>query len=251
VDAGERASAVKLDRPVLLLLPGMLNTASVFDRLRPHLVAHADVHIYDSLCSGSLMDMAERALASIAAPRVAVAGFSMGGYVALEILARAPERVAGLALLNSSIAVESESSIPIREKWIQAAHRDFPRWIDRTIDFNLHPDHRNASSLRDDMQVQMLAVGAAGFEAQVRATVARRDHHHRLLALEVPCLVVASHQDEVLPLDHSEAAARVIPGAELAVITDAGHMTVLEQPEAVAAVLATWLKRIADAERPR
>ena len=227
--------------PRLLLLPGMLNTAAVFAGLVPRLQADAVIHVVDGFRTGTLADMAAAAFAVAGAGPLHVAGFSMGGYVALEMLAVQPDRIAGLALIGSSIDVDNEEGKVLREKWIRAAKRDFPLWVERTIDAGLHPSRKDLLEFRDAMRPQMLAIGPVGFEAQVRAAMARRNHLAMLSQLHIPVAVIASREDQVRPLSLSDDAARTIPGARLTVIENAGHMTVLETPEAVAAPIRHWL----------
>lgn len=228
-------------KPRLLLLPGMLNTASIFARMLPLLEAHAELQIVDAFLRGSLSEMAIQALLTAGDRPIRVAGFSMGGYVALEVLAKAPLQIKGLALIGSSVGVETDDGRVLREKWIRAARRDFSLWVERTIDANLHPLHRGLPEMRDAIRPGMLAIGPDGFEAQVRAVMARPDHSDLLSTLRMPTAVIGSRHDEVLPLVHSEVAARAIPGAVLSVIEGAGHMSVIEQPAAVASALVTWL----------
>jgi pimeloyl-ACP methyl ester carboxylesterase len=173
---------------------------------------------------------------------VHIAGFSMGGFVAQEMLVADPARVAGIALINSATGVDSAEQLVIREKTIAAAERDFGRLCERIIDFGLHPDHRTEADLRQAMRGTLEAAGVANCIQHNRAVMTRRDLGPALAQSRAPLLVITSDNDAVVERSRAEAVLGLRPDATLSVIADAGHMTILENPRAVAAALNAWLR---------
>jgi pimeloyl-ACP methyl ester carboxylesterase len=165
----------------------------------------------------------------------------MGGFVAQEMLLAAPERVAGIALVNSAIDTDGPEHVALREKTIAAAERDFGRVCERIVDLALHPAHRGDAEIRRVMRSVMDPVGVRDFTNHNRAVMARRDLGHVLAASRAPLLVITAEADAVVEPARSRVVLGLRPDATECVIPDAGHMTVLENPQAVAAALNAWL----------
>ena len=138
-------------KPVLLLIPGMFNTTAVWDPVRTHLGDDVDVRVADVLTQSSIGAMADDAWARVAdlpsATPLVVAGFSMGGYVAIELLARHGARVQALGLVDTSAQVETEASRLNRDKSIAALELNFERTVAGIIAFSLHPQHHARTDL--------------------------------------------------------------------------------------------------------
>lgn len=228
-------------KPVLLLIPGMFNTGAVWDPVRAHLGPDVDVRVADVLTQTGIGAMADDAWQQVAhlAPQtpLIVAGFSMGGYVAIELLARHPQQVHALALVDSSAGVESPETLVVREKTIAALERNFERTVAGVIAFSLHPDHHSRADLVDGMRTMMHRVGADAAIRQTRALMARSDHRAMLAKLAIPTAIVCGREDKVTPPALSEDLATLIPGARLTWLEQAGHQTPLEQPAALAQAL--------------
>lgn len=233
-------------KPTLLLIPGMLNTAAVWARVSPLLREHvADIRIADVQRQSSIAEMARDALALLAdlppdAP-VVLCGFSMGGYVAIEMIANNDSHAWTLVLLSTSARPESPEGAVVREKTIAAIGRDFARVVDGVLQFATHPASREDAALMAEMRELMLAVGTDAAIRQNRAILGRADHREALARLAVPTLVLCGRDDKVTPPALSEELAALIPGARLAWIEQAGHMALLEQPAAVAAQMAAHI----------
>lgn len=220
-------------KPVLLLIPGMFNTAAIWDDVLTQVQPHADVRIADVLQQDSMQAMAEDAWAQVAdlpagTPRV-VCGFSMGGYVAIELLARHPDKFQGLGLIDSAAGIETAESLVVREKTIAALERNFERTVEGIIPFSLHPKNHDNAALTSGMRRMMHEVGAQTAIRQTRALMKRHDHRAMLAALDIPVLVACGREDRVTPPPLSQALTDLIPGSRLAWIEDAGHQTPLEQ----------------------
>ena len=238
-------------KPVLLLIPGMFNTAAIWDPVRAALPEQADapgVRVADVLSQDSITAMADDAwhLVDDTAPDtpLIVAGFSMGGYVALELLANHPGRVHALALIDSAASVETAESTAVRRKTISALERNFERTVEGIIAFSLHPHSLQNSALVAGMRSMMHAVGAQGAIRQNRAIIDRRDHRSLLSRLALPTLIVCGREDRVTPPALSVDLQSLLPHAQLEWIDDAGHQTVLEQPQIVAGHLMTLVRQL-------
>ena len=232
-------------KPVLLLIPGMFNTGAIWQPVVDALHGVAEVCIADVLTQESIPAMARDAWQQVA-DRLAgtpliVCGFSMGGYVAIELLAAHRDAVNAIAFIDSGAGVESTESLVVREKTISALERNFERTVEGVMAFSLHPDSLSNTPLVDGMRSMMHTVGAAAAIRQTRAIMARSDHRAMLAQLTVPALVVCGRHDKVAPPALSEELAQLIPGAQLEWIEHAGHQTPLEAPDIVARHLQTLI----------
>ncbi|MEO6623363.1 MAG: alpha/beta fold hydrolase [Burkholderiaceae bacterium] len=235
-------------KPLLLLIPGMFNTAAIWKPVVDALHGAADIRIANVLTQDSIAAMAKDAWAEVAdrpggAPLM-VCGFSMGGYVALELLAAQRDAVSAIAFIDSGAGVESADSLVVRKKTITALERNFERTVEGVIGFSLYPDSLANTSLVNGMRSMMHSVGAAAAIRQTRAIMARGDHRAMLRQLAMPALVVCGRHDKVVPPALSEELAQLIPGARLEWIEHAGHQTPLEAPAMVARHLQTLISTL-------
>ncbi|MDB5967009.1 MAG: hypothetical protein JWQ72_3509 [Polaromonas sp.] len=232
-------------KPALLLIPGMLNTAAIWGRVVPLLQDAADVLIADVQSQSSIRDMARDAWAQAAALPAAqplvLAGFSMGGYVAIEMLAACARPVRAAALLSTSGRPETADGRALREKTIAAIGRDFDKVVAQVAAFGTNTSSQGDTLLMDELMAAMRGVGADTAARQNRAVMDRADHRETLARLDLPVLVACGRADRITPPALSEELAAGIPGARLECIEGAGHMTPLEQPGRVAVLLKTLL----------
>lgn len=233
-------------RPVLLLIPGMLNTSRVWNRMIPYIHDSVDIRVADVTQQSSISKMAYDALALVADvpehQRLVVCGFSMGGYVALDLiespeLAKRPADSWALALVNTSARPETADGIVTREKTIRAFERDFEKVIQGVAAFSTQEVNRTDESMMSDLLSMMRDVGDQAAIRQVRAAMGRKDHRKLLTTIQASTLVVSSRSDLVVPPDASEELASLIPHAKLEWIESAAHMTPLEQPARLATLL--------------
>ena len=235
-------------KPVLVLLHGLLNDERVWGPVAERLRDRAEIRIPNLRRQDTMAQMADDAWASIAevpaATPVALAGFSMGGYVAQQMLADAPRPVAALALIDTSCRPEAPDNIPVREATMAALRQDANAETLAIIRRGVHPDHLGDAGLIQRGQRIMLDVGAEAAIGQLRAIIGRTDHRALLATLRMPTLVLCGRTDQVTPLARSQEAAALIPGAVLAIVEQAGHWAPLEQPEEVAQHMRRWLDPI-------
>ena len=225
----------------LLLLPGLLEDADAFEHPVKGLAGVTTCAVADLTRSDSIAALAADALAQAPAGRFALAGHSMGGYVALEVLRRAPERVERLALLNTHARPDSPEATENRRRLMALAERDFAAVSAELFPKLVAPAHREDAALSGKVTEMALATGKEAFLRQERAIIGRIDSRPHLAAIRCPTLVVASRLDGLMPVELLEELAHGIPGARLEVLEDSGHMSTLERPEAVTALLRDWL----------
>lgn len=230
-------------REELVLLPGMFGDASLWDEVAPRLVDHAATRIGRIDLDDSIGEMAESVLAT-GPERFAVAGHSLGAIVALELVRRAPHRITRLALINASARPPSEAQLAA---WSQARERIAAGEFDEVaseLALEALPDRQGLDgSLSERVLAMAGAFGAGALSRQLAAQVARPDSRLTLVDINVPTLVLSGAQDEVCPVSLQEEVAAGIRDAEHVTIAEAGHMTPLESPEALAGHLIAWLRR--------
>lgn len=222
----------------LVLLPGLLNDARLFQAQRG---LASDIVIPELWHEDTVAALAQRVLEA-APERFALVGFSMGGYVALEILRQARARVTRLALIDTSARADSEEQRKRRLALIsQSAIGEFKGVTARLLPLLVHKDRLNDAPLVATLQAMAQTVGRDGFVRQQRAILSRPDSRAELKAIDVPTAVICGREDAVTPLAHSQEIAAGIKNAKLTVIEACGHVSPLERPEAVNAVLQQWL----------
>jgi pimeloyl-ACP methyl ester carboxylesterase len=229
------------DSVPLVLIPGLASSFRIWAPVMAPLWRFGPVMVANHARDDSMAAIARRILAE-APPRFAVAGHSMGGYIAFEIMRQAPQRVARLALLNTSARPDSAEATERRRAQIRMAQEGrLHDVLDAIYPSFVHPDRLHDAGLRALVHAMGDDVGAAGFIANQTAIMARPDSRPGLGAIAVPTLVLGSAQDSLLPPALSEEIAGGIPGARLVMIADCGHLSQPEQPMAVAEALAAWL----------
>ncbi|MEO7937215.1 MAG: alpha/beta fold hydrolase [Burkholderiaceae bacterium] len=232
-------------KPVVLLIPGMLNTAAIWDRVVPLLQDAAELRIADVLTQTSIAEMARDAWALLAdlapATPLVICGFSMGGYVAIEMVARPARAISGLVLLDTSPRPESPEGEVTRAKTIAAFERNFVKVVENMLPFSTHPDHHQDAELFATLRAIMSPVGGDAAVRQTRAVAGRADHRVPLAALTIPTRVLCGREDKVTPPVLSEELAALIPGAKLEWLARSGHMTPIEQPGEVASAIRHFL----------
>jgi pimeloyl-ACP methyl ester carboxylesterase len=235
----------------LLLLPGLMCDRVVWGETMAALPGGLTciVPAYGDI--DTLGGMAERVLA-LAPPRFAAAGHSMGGRVALEIFRRAPERVAGLALLDTNYLPRPAGEAGAREErermaLMALARRFGTRIMGETwVKGMVHPDRLGDAALIGAILDMFQRKTADTFSAQIKALLARPDATPLLGAIRCPTLVLCGREDSWAPLARHAAMAAAIAGSELVVVEKCGHMSPMERPREVAGAFTAWLARIAD-----
>lgn len=228
----------------LLLLSGLLCDETVWVDAAQDLKSSADVRIASFPGFDSIQAMAEYVL-RIAPQQFLLAGHSMGGRVALEVVRQANERVLGLALLNTGVhplragEIESRGRLVklAKERGMSAVAAD---WLPPMMGASRVRAEQVMPKLREMVERQT----AASFAAQTKALLERPDAVGVLPTINVPTFLASGAADTWSPLTQHEEIRRQISEATLVAIDDAGHMAPAEQPQAVAAAMREWLARV-------
>lgn len=215
----------------LVLIPGIGSDSEVWDRIAPGRVMMSG--------AATIPDMA-REILSAAPPAFALAGHSMGGYIALEIMRQAPDRVTRLALLSTSARADTPEQAASREQVIAAAERDYPAVAGQFARLCLSPEARENSAIVARLEAMLLRCGG-DFVRQSKAVLIRRDQRDLLGAIAVPVLVVSGEADRVVSPERSAELAEAIPGARFVTLPGCGHIPQFEIPDAVREAMADWL----------
>lgn len=227
----------------IVLLPGMMCDARLFahqvaDLSRDHAVMVAPI------TQGERISEIASALLPILPQKFALAGLSMGGIVAMDILRKAPERVTRIALMDTNPLAESPTSAAAYEPMIVGARAGR---LDEVLTEFMRPEFLAPGVARGDILAQIkdmgMALGPDVFVRQARALQRRRDQQSVLRKCKCPALVLCGEHDGLTPVKRHSFMAELIPYAKLEVIADAGHLPVLEQPAAVTAALRTWMRQ--------
>jgi pimeloyl-ACP methyl ester carboxylesterase len=232
--------ACNLVTPVVLV-PGLLCSSEIFAAQVPELWASGPVTLATTL-EGERVEEAAASILRDAPPRFALAGISMGGYLALEIMRQAPSRVLKLALIDTSARPDTVAQTDARLRALARARTGFMAVALVALSSLLHPRRRGDPDILDINLRMARTVGLEGYERQVRIAISRPDSRPFLGAIEVPTLVLVGDCDPLTPLDHSREIAAAIPGAELTVVPDCGHLSPIEQPANVSKALARWIQ---------
>ncbi len=225
----------------LVLLPGLLCDAALW---RPQVEGRgtlAEPDITDLTRDDSLGAMARRVLAA-APPSFALAGLSMGGYVAQEVMRQAPERVTKLALLDTSARADTPEQTSRRRGLIELSEKgEFKGVTPRLLPLLIHAARHEDNPLTEVVMGMAERVGKEAFLNQQKAIMGRPDGREDLRRIACPTLVLCGRQDALTPLALHEEIAGLVPGAKLVVVEDCGHLSTLEKPKTVTAALRQWL----------
>ncbi len=226
----------------LILIPGLGSDAAVWSRTISALGNNVQCRVGDTLHDDTLPGMAARILADAPAT-FALAGVSMGGMVALEIMRVAPERVTCLAIIDSNAQPDKPAQAERRRRGILAARApgDARARGTASLAWLVHPDA--PENVRDAIVEMGIRVGAETYARQSEAVLNRPDQRSVLPTIAVPTLVVMGAQDAMIPRDRAEEIVDAVPEAELAVIPDCGHLPPIEKPEALAKLLGNLISR--------
>lgn len=226
----------------LVLIPGMMCDARLFGPQVDAFSMDYDLIFASITEEASVTKLAERVL-SQAPARFAVAGLSMGGIVAMEMLRIAPQRIERIALMDTNPMAETEQVKAGRIPQMMAVR-----------------EGRLASVMQDEMKPKYLApgpgrkdvldicmkmaldIGPHAFLRQSRALMDRPDQTETLRGSTIPSLILCGRYDKLCPITRHEYMASLMPHADFEVIEDAGHLPTLENPDATNQALARWLE---------
>jgi pimeloyl-ACP methyl ester carboxylesterase len=193
--------------------------------------------------ANTITGLAEMVLAA-APPTFALAGLSMGGIVAMEIMRLAPKRAARLALLDTNALAEPPEKAAVRKAQVtKVRHGELAAVMRDEMKPNYLAEGPNRSKILDLCMAMAESLGPAVFEDQSNALQNRPDQRNTLSTVRVPTLILCGEDDRLCPLERHQLMHDLIPDSHLDVIPGAGHLPTLEQPERTNAALKSWLLR--------
>jgi pimeloyl-ACP methyl ester carboxylesterase len=226
----------------LVLIPGMMCDARLFSPQIDALSGQRVLHLATMNGHDTTAALAAAILAD-APPRFALAGLSMGGIVAMEMLAQAPDRIDRIALLDTNPRAETETVKARREPQIAAVQAGRLAEVMRDeMKPNYLTNGPDRAAILDLCMDMALALGPEVFVSQSRALQTRTDRQNTLRACTVPALVLCGRDDALCPVERHEVMHGLMPGSTLTIIEDAGHLPTLEQPLETTAALRRWLE---------
>ncbi len=225
----------------LLLIPGLLFDDSLWSEQVKALSGEANITIPDHKSHAVMEALAEDILAK-APPEFALAGLSMGGYICLEIMRKAPERVLKLALLDTAPYADRKEQTAVRKQEMEAALKSGKASIASIFPLLIHPDRYEDKELVNALFAMDENNTVESFINQQNAIISRSNSVPLLSGISCPTLVLCGRQDALTPLSAHEEMADKIPGATLVVIEKCGHVSTMERPAEVNAAMLEWLK---------
>jgi pimeloyl-ACP methyl ester carboxylesterase len=225
----------------ILLIPGLNCSARLYADQIPALWRFGPVTVADHTRDDS-MDAIAAGILAAAPPRFALAGLSMGGYLALAIMRQAPQRVQKLALLDTSARPESPEQTARRKPQIALAQNGrFAEVPPLQFPFFVHRNRQGDDALRTRVRLMAEETGAEAFLRQQHALITRADARPLLATIKCPTLVLVGDGDELTPPALSRELADSIAGSRLVIVADCGHLSTMERPEAVNRALVEWM----------
>jgi pimeloyl-ACP methyl ester carboxylesterase len=229
----------------IIFIPGLNCDADLFRDQIAALRENHDIRIADTTRDETISGMAARLLEANPEEGLILVGLSMGGYAALEAIAQAPDRIAGIALLDTSARADSEEASANRRRLINLTQAGRFDEVCETLWLKLvAPERRDDDALRTRVNGMAATIGPQTFVQQQEAIMQRRDHRPLLSQIAVPALILVGDQDELTPPALSQEMGELVPDATLGIIPDCGHLSTMERPEAVNRALAAWLARV-------
>ena len=227
-----------------VLIPGLLCSARLYEQLLPTVWTYGGVTIADNRRDTTVTAMAQRLLTA-APERFVLAGLSMGGYVALEVMRLAPERVAGLALISTSARPDSPDQVASRrEQELAVVAGRFGDLVDAVFPVMVDAGNIARTDLADFWSTMAAEVGPEAFLSQLEAVIGRPDSRPDLASIRCPTAVVHGTGDRLIAPDHALETRNAVPDARLTLVPNAGHMIGQEQPRALAAAVTELLEAV-------
>ena len=233
----------------LILVPGLMCDAAVWAHQARQLETAATIAIPDHGSIDSLGNMAEAILKSAPA-RFAIAGHSMGGRIAFEVFRRAPDRIEGMALMDTAYAprpagAPGEAEAAQRYALLDIARTEGTRamakiWVQNMV----HPHRLSDTALVNSILDMFSRKTPDVFAAAIKALLERPDAAPLLTEIQCPTMVLCGRQDAWSGLNRHEEIAARIAHSDLVVIEDCGHMSTMERPEHVTAAMKAWLNSL-------
>ena len=225
----------------LVLLPGMMCDGRLFTPQIAAFSSERPVMVIPSLGEASMSGYAAHVL-EVAPPRFLLAGLSMGGIIAMEVIRQAPERVTRLALFDTNPLPDPPEKAPLRAAQVAQVRQGRLREVMRDeMKPNYLADGPRKAQILDLCMEMAEALGPETFGEQSHAVQTRPDQSETLRSVKVPTLVLCGEEDKLCPVSRHRLMHDLIPGSELVVVSEAGHLPTLEQPEITNEAMTRWM----------
>ena len=231
-----------MDRLPILLIPGLGATPRLYSHQIGGLWKAGPVMVANHTAQTSMRALAQEILKD-APPAFALAGLSMGGYIAFEILRQAPQRVLKLALLDTTARADTPEQKERRQFMMSTAqNEDMVAIAELLFPVLVHQRHSGDERLRSAVEEMLIETGVEAFVRQQIAIAGRPDSRPSLANIRCPVTVLVGDGDEVTPYPLAEEIAEAIEGARLVEVPRSGHLSTLENPQFVTSALLDWLR---------
>jgi len=226
----------------LLLLSGTMSDERLWQHQTKHLAPLADIHIPDLTQHSDIKELA-RAILKNAPDTFALAGFSMGGIIAQELLQQAPERVERLALIGTSTGMPGPDKRKLFQTWHSASPEDFEQTL-KTLPTWVHPSNKQVAPLITQMGQDL---GLEVFRRQGGILLTQRNDDPDLLRrFTRPTLIIHGENDPASSVEGNMYMADLFPKARRIMLSGCGHYASLEKPDTATALLSYWLQEKVD-----
>ncbi len=226
----------------IVLVPGLLCSPRLYERVLPAVWAHGAVTIADTRREDTVAGMAKRLLGE-APEQFVLIGLSMGGYIAFEVLRQAPTRVRGLGLISTSARPDTPDQSEKRRAQITMVRAErFQDVVEEGFPVLVDAGNEDDHHLREIHRSMAQSVGPEVFCGQLNACISRPDSRPLLSGIDCPVAVVHGAGDRLIDIEHAEEMATAIAGARRTVVDHCGHLSALEQPADVSAALDALLR---------
>jgi pimeloyl-ACP methyl ester carboxylesterase len=226
-------------RPIVIV-PGLGSSARTHLDILPGLWRHGPVVVANHTRDDNIAGMARRVLEEAPPGPFALIGHSLGGYIVLEMMRQQPQRVVKLLLMNTQARLDPPEVTQRRLATIalikqgQFEEANFPMLV--------HPSRVDDETLRERMRLTRQDTGPEIYLRHQAAIMSRIDSRPSLKDIRVPTLVVSGDADRLISNEFSREMAELIPRAKLEILAQCGHLSPLEQPDALVEVMDEWLE---------
>lgn len=228
----------------IVLVPGLLNTPTLFAGQVNELSSYFNFTIADHTKFETISQIAEDILVNQAPEEFVLGGLSMGGYIAMEIMRQAPERVKGLILMNTSARKDTQEQINRRLAFIKSSQAGrFQGVTGHLLPSLVHSQFVSDPLISNVIFDMAQEVGREGFIRQQKAIINRIDSRNSLKNVTCPACVVVGDEDKLTPPDRAREMAQLLPSAELHIIQNCGHLSALEYPGEVSEIIASFMMK--------
>jgi pimeloyl-ACP methyl ester carboxylesterase len=228
----------------LVLIPGLLNTAALYNFQTNYLSNHFNVTIADHTKFETISQIAENILENQAPEHFVLGGLSMGGYIAQEIMRQAPERIKGLILMNTSARKDTPEQTKRRLAVMKTTQSGRFKGVTKHLLPNLiHQDSINNTLITNVIFDMAQQIGQEAFIQQQQAIINRIDSRNTLKRVNVPACVIVGDSDKLTPPDKAREMATLLPSAELHILEKCGHLSPLECPNDIIEIIVNFMHK--------